>query len=151
MDFLTKFPPVPHRQHPRDEEPRPRPEASPTNDSNCKNRLSEDKIARILSVYSQAKDEYYHADAKKCFKAAQFLRDTTENALAYLDSDEQLQFDRGLLGELRGVLKFAKEKAVELSGGKERRFDNTDRRPSTKVTKRPRFRRGLVDSYRPRR
>lgn len=82
------------------------------------------KLKRLFDVYDQAKTEYLAVcemnDDKKTLAAARFLRDTAENAVSILQ-------DKNIGGEvfrsLQETYDLAKEMAVELSGGKKRKFD----------------------------
>ena len=82
------------------------------------------KLKRLFDVYEQAKTEYLTVvelnDDRKTVAAARFLRDTAENALSIL-KEKDIHAD--VLESLQATYDKAKEAAVELSGGKKRKFD----------------------------
>jgi hypothetical protein len=84
---------------------------------------SDPKLARLFTVYDQARSEYNSlikvADSKTV-TAAKFLRDTAENALTYL---KEKNVDAEVLNELKETCNMAATAVITLSGGKKRKFD----------------------------
>lgn len=88
-------------------------------------------INRMLHTYFRAKNDFYtkHESIRflydpKLADAAKFLRDSAENALSYLEAQELLSScDSDLVLELQTVFDFAKSKAIEILGGRKRRFE----------------------------
>lgn len=95
-------------------------------------------IIRMLHTYFEAKSELYQIepsssssfssqlseDWQKSADAAKFLRDSAENALDYLQAQDLIPSRSDeLVGELQTVFKYAKSKAIELLGGRKRRFE----------------------------
>ncbi|KAG2416832.1 hypothetical protein HFD88_008049 [Aspergillus terreus] len=103
------------------------------------------RVERLLSVYHQAKSEFYGAmqrDGMVNIGMARFLRDSAENALRYM-LDNGLN-DHAYITELEMVFKQARDKAAELLGGRKRHFDEgRGRRRHRKKGRR------VIDSYRP--
>lgn len=87
-------------------------------------KTTDPKLKRLFDVYEQAKTEYLAVvelnDDRKTVAAARFLRDTAENALSIL---KEKDIDPDVLRSLQETYDKAKEAAVELSGGKKRKFD----------------------------
>lgn len=85
----------------------------------------------MLHTYFRAKNDFYtrHESTHyqydpKLADAAKFLRDSAENALSYLEAHELLSScDSELVLELQTVFDFAKSKAIEILGGRKRRFE----------------------------
>jgi hypothetical protein len=85
----------------------------------------------MLHIYFRAKNDFYtrHETTRfqydpKLADAAKFLRDSAENALSYLEAQELLSSsDSELVLELQTVFDFAKSKAIEILGGRKRRFE----------------------------
>ena len=85
---------------------------------------ADEKIARIISMYLRAKDDYFSLDDSSLtekLRAAKFLRDTAENSLNYLHALDCM--DHSLVPELEEIFEHAKDKATQLSGGRKRRFE----------------------------
>jgi hypothetical protein len=85
---------------------------------------ADEKIARIISMYLRAKDDYFSLDDSSLtekLRAARFLRDTAENSLNYLHALDCM--DHSLVPELEEIFEHAKDKATQLSGGRKRRFE----------------------------
>ena len=88
-------------------------------------------INRMLHIYFRAKKDFYTKHEStgspydpKLADAAKFLRDSAENALSYLEAQDLLSScDSDLVLELQTVFDFAKSKAIEILGGKKRRFE----------------------------
>lgn len=88
-------------------------------------------VNRMLHTYFRAKNDFYtkHESTRSLYDpkladAAKFLRDSAENALSYLEAQElSSSCDSDLLLELRAVFDFAKSKAIEILGGRKRRFE----------------------------
>lgn len=88
-------------------------------------------INRMLHTYFRAKHDFYTRQESartvydpKLADAAKFLRDSAENALGYLDAQKLLSScDSSLVLELESVFEFAKSKAIEILGGRKRRFE----------------------------
>ena len=86
----------------------------------------EPKLAGLWSVYEQAKADYLAVAEKHNYstaKAARFLRDTAENTLMYLENKNT---DPIMMAELEATYQMAKSMAVSLTGGKKRKFDDSD-------------------------
>lgn len=86
----------------------------------------------MLHTYFRAKNDFYtkHESTRfpydpKLAEAAKFLRDSAENALSYLEAQELLSScnNSDLVLELQTVFEFAKSKAIEILGGRKRRFE----------------------------
>ncbi|KAL5355719.1 hypothetical protein BJX96DRAFT_170935 [Aspergillus floccosus] len=127
-----------HRHHDREERHK--------NEDNLDNKL-QTRVERLLSVYHQAKSEFYGAmqrDGMVNIGMARFLRDSAENALRYM-LDNGLS-DHAYITELEMVFKQARDKAADLLGGRKRHFDEgRDRRRRHRKKGRR-----VIDSYRPR-
>lgn len=91
----------------------------------------DEKLKRLFVVYHKARKDFDNTRAKTIerTKSAKFLRDTTENCLAYITSKQtrspkaEATCDGKLLEELRATLEETKAIAERGSGGKKRRFD----------------------------
>lgn len=94
---------------------------------------SDEKLKRLFAVYHKARKEF-DATLKKTLertKSAKFLRDTTENCLAYItakqirygDSGVEGTCDGKMLDDLKATLEETIAVAEQGSGGKKRRFD----------------------------
>ncbi len=87
-------------------------------------QATDPKLKRLFDVYDQAKTEYLTVielnDDRKTATAARFLRDTAENALSIL---KDKNIDADVLRSLEVTAEKANKAAVELSGGKKRKFD----------------------------
>ena len=93
----------------------------------------DEKLKRLFVVYHKAKKDFHATPAKTLerTKSAKFLRDTTENCLAYIaaqqtrsgDSRVEAACDGEMLSELRITLEETIAIAEQGSGGKKRRFD----------------------------
>ena len=91
---------------------------------------SDEKLKRLFIVYHKAKQDFDATPAKTLerTKSAKFLRDTTENCLAYIAAKRtrpgtQSASDDGTMLELRATLQETIAVAEQGSGGKKRRFD----------------------------
>ena len=89
----------------------------------------DEKLKRLFIVYHRARKDFDATPAKtlEYTKSAKFLRDTTENCLAYIAAKQarpgvEVTCDR-LLQELRATLEETTVIAEQGSGGKKRRFD----------------------------
>ena len=89
----------------------------------------DEKLKRLFMVYHRARKDFDATPAKtlEYTKSAKFLRDTTENCLAYIAAKQarpgaEVGCDR-LLRELRATLEETTVIAEKGSGGKKRRFD----------------------------
>lgn len=138
-----------NRHHGYDHEDKGRPRTESSLSASSSDSRVQEKIERILAVYTRAKDEYYEAgssDIADKLSVARFLRDTAENALSYLSLNGHS--DHPSIPELEHFFQLARDKATELSGGRKRRFDADDvARPEEK--RREKRSRRLRDSYRP--
>ena len=93
----------------------------------------DEKLKRLFIVYHKAKKDFHATPAKTLerTKSAKFLRDTTENCLAYIaakqtrsgDSQVEAACDGEMLSELRATLEETIAIVEQGSGGKKRRFD----------------------------
>ena len=93
----------------------------------------DEKLKRLFIVYHKAKRDFHATPAKTLerTKSAKFLRDTTENCLAYIaakqtrsgDSQVEAACDGEMLSELRATLEETIAIVEQGSGGKKRRFD----------------------------
>ena len=93
----------------------------------------DEKLKRLFIVYHKAKKDFHATPAKTLerTKSAKFLRDTTENCLAYIaakqtrsgDSQMEAACDGEMLSELRATLEETIVIVEQGSGGKKRRFD----------------------------
>ena len=89
----------------------------------------DEKLKRLFTVYHRARKDFDLTPAKtlEYTKSAKFLRDTTENCLAYIAAKQarpgaEVTCDR-LLRELTATLEETTVIAEQGSGGKKRRFD----------------------------
>ena len=89
----------------------------------------DEKLKRLFMVYHRARKDFDATPAKtlEYTKSAKFLRDTTENCLAYIAAKQgkpgvEVTCDR-LLEDLRATLEETTVIAEQGSGGKKRRFD----------------------------
>ena len=91
------------------------------------------KLKRLLLMFQEAKNDFCDTPPKSInrTKSAKFLRDTIENTLAYIATN-QLQvgdkksanvLESSTLDDLQVTLKEARAVAEQGSGGKKRRFD----------------------------
>lgn len=87
------------------------------------------KFKRLFFIYDRARKDFEATPAKTLerTKSAKFLRDTTENCLAYIAAKQsqpgaEVTCD-GLLHELKSTLEETIAIAEQGSGGKKRRFD----------------------------
>ena len=87
------------------------------------------KLKRLFIIYDRARKDFEATPAKTLerTKSAKFLRDTTENCLAYIASKQsqhgvEVTCDELLL-ELKSTLEETIAIAEQGSGGKKRRFD----------------------------
>lgn len=87
------------------------------------------KFKRLFIIYDRARKDFEATPAKTLerTKSAKFLRDTTENCLAYIAAKQcqpgaEVARD-GLLLELKSTLEETMAIAEQGSGGKKRRFD----------------------------
>ena len=93
----------------------------------------DEKLKRLFIVYHKAKKDFHATPAKTLerTKSAKFLRDTTENCLAYIaakqtragESQVEAAYDGEMLSELRATLEETIAIVEQGSGGKKRRFD----------------------------
>ena len=87
------------------------------------------KLKRLFIIYHEARKDFDATPAKTLerTKSAKFLRDTTENCLAYIAAKQSRPGAKatcdGLLSELRSTLEETIAIAEQGSGGKKRRFD----------------------------
>lgn len=79
-------------------------------------------VARLWTVYDQAKEEFFSSDQNSTKKqaTARFLRDTAENTLQYL---QDKAVDPQLLGDIETTLNVAQRATNVLHGGRKRKFD----------------------------
>lgn len=91
--------------------------------------FEDEKLKRLFVVYHNARKDFDATPSKTLerTKSAKFLRDTTENCLAYIAAKQtrpggKVTCDR-LLQELRATLEETIAIAEKGSGGKKRRFD----------------------------
>ncbi|PLN82088.1 hypothetical protein BDW42DRAFT_85675 [Aspergillus taichungensis] len=111
----------------------------------------QNRITRLLSTYQTAKDDYFGSLQQSdmvSMDAARFLRDTAENTLRYLRSNELAEENVELITELEYTFAAARDKATALSGGRKRHFDEGDDGGGGR-SGRKRSRRVMMDSYRP--
>ena len=95
--------------------------------------IGDEKLKRLFTVYHKARKDFDASPAKTLerTKSAKFLRDTTENCLAYIatkrirpgGSKAKVAYDGKILDELRATLGETIAIAEQGSGGKKRRFD----------------------------
>ncbi|KAI5284847.1 hypothetical protein KEM55_000889, partial [Ascosphaera atra] len=77
---------------------------------------------------NQNESELDSRQLQKLADAAKFLRDTAENTLTYMRSCA-MHISHPMVPELEANFLMAREKVVELSGGRKRRFEIDDRAP----------------------
>lgn len=97
-------------------------------------------LRKLFFTYQQARRDFHATPLKSLerTKSAKFLRDTTENCIAYIASREDTPGGEGIintdieltqgqstLDEMRSTLEEAKKAAEAGSGGKKRRFDES--------------------------
>lgn len=109
----------------------------------------------MLKIFSTAQEEYHYTpdnDREGKFRAAKFLRDSAENTLKYLVENDTHHY---MIPVLQNEFEMARHKAVEMNGGKKRRFEIDPKwRPPHRVRRLSREREfrgppGGWDSYRP--
>lgn len=93
----------------------------------------DEKLKRLFIVYHKARKDFDASPAKtrERTRSAKFLRDTTENCLAYIAAKQtrpaglkvEVTCDGKMQDELRATLEETKAIAEQGSGGKKRRFD----------------------------
>ena len=91
----------------------------------------DEKLKRLFIVYHKARKDFNATPAKTLerTKSAKFLRDTTENCLAYIAARQtrpgkaEITCDGKMLDELKATLEETIAIAEQGSGGKKRRFD----------------------------
>lgn len=90
--------------------------------SASKSNDPDEKLKRLFIVYHRARKDFDATSAKTLerTKSAKFLRDTTENCLAYIAAKGARP---AMLDELRTTLEETIAIAEQGSGGKKRRFD----------------------------
>lgn len=133
--------------------------ADQSHKSTIDNEVNE-RLNRMLAIFYRAKEDYNrvrNCENGHLCDAIRFLRDTTENTIIYLRSNGLSNHTS--MAELEETFRYSKEKAVDLSGGRKRHFD--DEYPENAVNalpvdrkrhgpKRRRVsRRAMIDSYRP--
>ncbi|PGH10853.1 hypothetical protein AJ79_05213 [Helicocarpus griseus UAMH5409] len=83
----------------------------------------EEALTRLIGLFTTAQKEYreiHKDDLAKQAVAARFLRDTAENALNYLKARNMQHY---MIPELEASFQAAREKAIDLSGGRKRPFE----------------------------
>ena len=101
-------------------------------DSVSRSKDGDEKLKRLFIVYHKARKDFNATPPKTLerTKSAKFLRDTSENCLAYIaakrtrtgGSKSEVAYD-GMLNELKATLEETTTIAEQGSGGKKRRFD----------------------------
>ncbi|RDW78655.1 uncharacterized protein DSM5745_05507 [Aspergillus mulundensis] len=120
------------------------------------------RVARLLEVYQQAKEDYFNTKTRDGFEslsAVRFLRDSAENTLRYFHANGLS--DNCYVPDLEHTFAIARDKTAQLLGGRKRHFDDdtgnwsrqyhfnrsrSKRRSESRGEKRSRR---IVDSYRP--
>ncbi|KAJ0414953.1 hypothetical protein BJY00DRAFT_318353 [Aspergillus carlsbadensis] len=114
------------------------------------------RVARLLEVYHQAKEDYFRIKAKdgvESLPAIKFLRDSAENALRYLHANGLS--DHPWVRDLEESFAVARDKTAQLLGGRKRHFDDDHKRHHGEDYRgrrrgpKPKRARRVVDSYRP--
>lgn len=109
------------------------------------------RVERLLDVFFKARDEHIDRRRKEGasdLNAVRFVRDSAENALTYLRSNNMK--DHEAIPDLEKWFAIMRDKAKALTGGKGRHFD--EKPPPAPKFLRPKKRaRYMIDSYRPRR
>ena len=124
-------------------------EADKNRSSDSVTTSADEKVARIISIYLRAKDDYFSLDDSNLtekLRAARFLRDTAENSLNYLHALDCME--HRLVPELEEIFEHAKNKATQLSGGRKRRFEISEAAASKRLRV-SRSNPGCTDRYRP--
>ena len=85
----------------------------------------DEKLKRLFVVYHMARKDFDATSAKTLERtqSAKFLRDTTENCLAYIAAKAEVTYNGKMLDELRATLEETIAIVERGSGGKKRRFD----------------------------
>lgn len=120
------------------------------------------RVARLLDVYHQAKEDYFNTKAREgvdSLSAVRFLRDSAENTLRYLHANGMS--DSFYVPDLEQTFAIARDKTAQLLGGRKRHFDegpdtwakghrveNSRGKKHTESKGNKRVRR-IIDSYRP--
>ncbi|EAA64222.1 hypothetical protein AN2178.2 [Aspergillus nidulans FGSC A4] len=120
------------------------------------------RVARLLDVYHQAKEDYFNTKAREgvdSLSAVRFLRDSAENTLRYLHANGMS--DSFYVPDLEQTFAIARDKTAQLLGGRKRHFDegpdtwakghrveNNRGKKHTESKGNKRARR-IIDSYRP--
>lgn len=126
----------------------------PKHDMDPKDRCvkPDDHIARLLLTFTNAQYDYGAAgenDTARKRQATKFLRDSAENALAYLRVSEP---DHYMIPTLQRAFDMAQAKCIGLNGGRKRPFEMSDEeyyRRTKRNQERREYRIGRADCYRP--
>ncbi|KAL1957407.1 hypothetical protein VTO42DRAFT_6087 [Malbranchea cinnamomea] len=117
-----------------------------------RNHNPQDHIERLLLTFTNAQYEYSstgEGDFARKRQTAKFLRDSAENALAYLQTSHP---DHYMIPLLRRTFEMAQAKCIGLNGGRKRPFEMSPeeyyRRPRRHQEARE-YRYGRADCYRP--
>ncbi|KAL2808992.1 major facilitator superfamily domain-containing protein [Aspergillus granulosus] len=112
------------------------------------------RVARLLDVYHQAKEDYFKIRARdgvESLPAVKFLRDSAENTLRYLHSNGLS--DHVWVRDLEETFAISRDKTAQLLGGRKRHFDEDHKRHYSEDYKGKqrgyKRARRVVDSYRP--
>ncbi|KAL5048140.1 hypothetical protein BDW71DRAFT_205684 [Aspergillus fruticulosus] len=120
------------------------------------------RVARLLDVYRQAKEDYFNTKAREgvdSLSAVRFLRDSAENTLRYLHANGMS--DNFYVPDLEQTFAIARDKTAQLLGGRKRHFDEDPtnwakghRVENNRIKKQNESRgnkrgRRIIDSYRP--
>jgi hypothetical protein len=115
-------------------------------------KTDEAHIARLLLTFNEASFEYSNlpdTDAHRKRNAAKFLRDSAENALAYLRTSKP---DHYMLPTLKRTFEMAQAKCVWLNGGRKRPFEMNDAEYEQRAKRAMDYQMGVArgaDCYRP--
>ncbi|KAF4263466.1 hypothetical protein KXW98_003040 [Aspergillus fumigatus] len=109
------------------------------------------RVERLLDVFFKARDEHINRRRQETasdLNTVRFVRDSAENALTYLRANNMK--DHEAIPDLERWFAIMRDKAIALTGGRGRHFD--EKPPLAPKFLRPRKRsRFLIDSYRPQR
>lgn len=110
------------------------------------------RVARLLEVYNQAKEDYFASKKRDGFEdlsAIRFLRDSAENTLRYLHANGMS--DNIYVPDVEHTFTVARDKTAQILGGRNRHFDEDP--PRRRRFRRPgasqKRARRVIDSYRP--
>ncbi|RAL14970.1 uncharacterized protein BO97DRAFT_403989 [Aspergillus homomorphus CBS 101889] len=97
--------------------------------SPCHGVSIQPNINRLIIRFRQAKNDFYRRSESNTDteSSVRFLRDTAENALQYLRANGRP--NHSLIPDIEYHFRLARDRAAQLSGGRQRRFEDPSRGP----------------------